>query len=373
MRTPQAYFTLLVALVTLLTCELVVVSQTQAPAPQEIVKKMAERYAALSSYQDSGVVETVTEGPLARRGTDIAFKIHFTRPNKLHVEWLDCAAPGSSEKNAIWSDGSKSSRFYSWEPDHVETKDDLSLAVAGATGVSRSSAHTVPELLISDIGGFSLTDLTKLTLKKQEVFEGEECYVVEGFHPNGEAWQIWISTKDFLLRKFRSPSLKDEFTEEIHREIKVDNKIADETYQPKVANGRILSVISKEKEADIRRLLTYVAPRERINHQLNDVVKLLKAGWPQVTEKTWQEVFTEVRFDADVVLQIYVSIYDWHYTGDEIKQLITLYESPLGQKLSKTEDLVQIEATLRGEAIGLEMLKSIQEKLKAKGYKSAAA
>jgi len=372
MRSPQAYFSVLVALFTLLTGDVIVVSQTQAPAPQEIVKKMAERYAALSSYQDSGVVETVTEGPLARRATDIGFKTHFTRPNKLRFEWLAYSAVSSIEKNAVWSDGVKAFGFYSWEPDQVETKEDIGMAVAGATGVSQSSAHTVPELLISEIGGFSLTELTKLTLKKEEVFEGEDCYVIEGYHPNGEAWQLWIGKKDFLLRKFRKPSLKDEFAEEIHREIKVDGKIADETYQVKVTNGHIVNVMAKEKEADIQRLLAFVVPRERINDELNELVKLLKAGSPQVTEKVWQELFTEVRFDADVVLQIYVSIYDWHYSHDEIKQLLNLYESPLGQKLSRSDDLVQLEATRRGFSIGLELSKRIQERLKAKGYKSAA-
>jgi outer membrane lipoprotein-sorting protein len=372
MRTPQAYITVLVALFTLLTCDVVVVSQTQAPAPQEIIKKMAERYAALSSYQDSGVVQTVTEGPLARRGTDIGFKTHFTRPNKLRFEWLDYSSVSTAEKNAVWSDGTKSFSYYSWTPDVVEMKENLSLALAGATGISRGSAHTVPQLLMEEIGGFSLTELTTLTLKKREVFEGEDCYVIEGFHPNGKAWQLWISTRDLLLRKFRSPSLEDEFTEEIHREIKVGDKIAEETYQPKVEKGRIANVITKEKEADIRKLLALVQPRERINNELNELTKLLKAAWPQVTEKVWQEVFTEVRFDADVVLQIYVSTYDWHYSGDEIKQLLNFYESPVGQKLGRSDYLVQFEATRRGFAIGIEMSKRIQEKLKAKGYKSAA-
>ena len=372
MTTPKTYLTALTALFILLTCNVVVMSQAQTPTAQEIVKKMAERYATLSSYQDCGVVETVTEGPLARRGTDVAFKTHFTRPNKLRFEWLEYSSVPSVEKNAVWSDGTKAFSFYSWDPESVKTKEDLSMAVAGATGVSRSSAHTVPALLTEEIGGFSLTELAKLTLKKREVFEGEDCYVVQGFHPNGEAWQLWISTKDFLLRKFRSPSLEDEFTEEIHREIKVDGKIAAETYQPKVANGRIANVISKEKETDVRKLLTFVVPRERINDQMNDVVKLLKAGWPQVTEKVWQEVFAEVRFDTDAVLEIYLSIYDWHYSHDEIKQLLNLYESPFGQKFSRSEELVQFEATSRGIAIGIELGKRIQERLKAKGYKSAA-
>src|ERR1044072_4646118 len=129
MRSCKTYFTIMTALSIFLTCDVVVMSQAQTPTAQEIVKKMAERYATLSSYQDSGVVETTTEGPLARRGTDIAFKTHFTRPNKLRFEWLDYSSVSSVEKNAVWSDGTKVLSFYGWEPDHVEMKEDISMAV----------------------------------------------------------------------------------------------------------------------------------------------------------------------------------------------------------------------------------------------------
>src|SRR5215217_6782362 len=122
MTTLKTFFTVLAALFVFLTCAVVAVSQTATPAPQEIVKKMAERYAAASSYQDSGTVEIVSDKPLPRRGTDNSFKIYFTRPNKLRVEWIDYSGPFSHEKNLIWSDGLKAFSVYAYEPDKVETK-----------------------------------------------------------------------------------------------------------------------------------------------------------------------------------------------------------------------------------------------------------
>ena len=186
-------FTLLTMLFGFLWYNVTVLSQSTDPSPQTIIKNMAESYAALSSYEDTGVVETVSEGSFPRRSTDVGFKTYFTRPNKLRFEWLDYSLLSTAERNVIWSDGTKVFSFYSIEPERIETKDDTSLAVAGATGVSRGSAHTIPGLLMSEVGGFSVTELAKLSLKRTEVFEGEECYVVEGYHPNGEAWQLWIS------------------------------------------------------------------------------------------------------------------------------------------------------------------------------------
>jgi hypothetical protein len=247
------------------------------------------------------------------------------------------------------------------------------MGLAGATGVSRGSAHTVPALLTKEISGFSLTELTKLSLKGQELFEGEDCYIVEGYHPNGEPWQLWISKKDFLLRKLRTKSIDGKFAEEIHRDIQVNVEIPEAVYHPQVAGARLTDVIAKEKEGNIRHLLELIRPRDRINLLLNDVLSLMKKAMPQVPEKIWQEVIVELRLDAEMVLQIYVPIYDKYYTGEEIKQLIALYESPVGQKMIRNSDLIELEATRRGEGIGQQLIKRIQEKLQSKGYKSPTA
>jgi hypothetical protein len=361
------------AMLMLLTCDVTGLSQSKAPPPQALIRNMAERYAALSSYQDSGVVETVSGGSLPRRSTDVLFKTYFTRPGKLRFEWMGYSPLSSPESSAIWSDGVKVFSFHSFEPERVETEEGIGMAVAGATGVSRGSAHTVPGLLLSEVAGFSPTELTRLSLKGQEVFEGEECYVVEGYHPDGEPWQLWISKQDSLLRKLRTKSTNGEFQEEVHRDIKVDDKVAEAIYHPKVLGGRIADVIAKEKEEDIRRLLELIAPRDRINQQLNDVLNLLKKMSPQVPEKTWQEVVAELHLDSDLMLQIYLPIYDRHYTGDEIKQLIGLYESPLGRKMRRSSDLIVLEATHRGESIGQELMRRMRERLRSKGYKVPAA
>jgi outer membrane lipoprotein-sorting protein len=344
--------------------------QTQGPPPpQVIVKQMAARYAAASTYQDSGVVETVVEGALPRRSTDVSFKTFFTRPRRLRFEWAEISPMSLPGRSVIWSDGEKAYAYYNYEPGKVETPEDLPTAIAGATGVSLGSAYTVPDLLLKETWGFSLTELTKLTLKEQERFEGEECYVLEGYHPSGEAWRLWIGKSDFLLRKLRTRRSNGEFEEEIHRDIRVGASIADETYRPNYRAGSFPALpMSKEKEADVRHLLELILPRDRINQMLNDVIGAMKTAMPQVPEKVWQEVVGELHLDADSVSRLYLPIYDSYYTDDEIKQLITFYESPLGRKALRDAPLIEAEAARQGETIGRELIKRITEKLRAKGY-----
>lgn len=362
----------LLAVFILLTCKVVVLSQHTAPSARDIISNMAVRYASLLSYEDTGVVETITVGPLAKRSTDISFKTYFTRPKKLRFEWLDHFMLAKPERNVIWSDGVKAFSSYAFEDGKIETQETIGMMIAGATGISRASADTVPDLLMPDeIAGFSLTDLTKLSLKGQEIFEGADCYVVEGYHPNGEPWQLWIR-KDFLLIKLRTVSTDDQLKEEIRRNIKVDGKISEALYQPKLAGARLAYDVAKEKEADIRRLLEIVVPRERINQELSDLIELVKKIVPQAPQKTIHEVIAELRFDSEMVQQVYIPIYDWHYTSEEIKQLLAFYESPLGQKMGRSSHLIESQAMRRGIGIGEELMKRIQERLRAKGYKVTA-
>jgi hypothetical protein len=55
------------------------------------------------------------------------------------------------------------------------------VAVAGATGVSGRSAHTVPALLLHEqVGGWRLTDLADLVSLEDGHIGGEPCYRVQG-------------------------------------------------------------------------------------------------------------------------------------------------------------------------------------------------
>ena len=65
----------------------------------------------------------------------------------------------------------------------------LPLAVAGATGISRGTAYTVPELLLDEIDGTSLRDLIQPTTSRCS-FEGTTCHRIRGEHPMGRAEEL---------------------------------------------------------------------------------------------------------------------------------------------------------------------------------------
>lgn len=214
-------------------------SQSAEPnVGEQVVAKMAKQYAGVRSYQDTGVVQTISSQPNGQAEVDeiIAFKTYFARPIQFRFEWIEDNYPPPNF-NIIWSDGRET--FTYWEPNPVEKEEDISRGIAGATGVSRGSAHTVSVLLLEVVSGFRLTEMKNISLVREEQFEGEDCFVVRGFHPFGFPIDLWISKNDFLLRKTRE---RDDETkswdEEIRRNVKINEAIADEMFHytpPKTA------------------------------------------------------------------------------------------------------------------------------------------
>ncbi len=204
-------------------------SQAVNNSPQTILKKMAAVYANVSSYQDSGVViDNIKNNGSAEPIS--TFKTYFSRPQKYRFEWIDQQfGNGVKHKNAVWNDGQNTYSSYGWESSELAQSQNLNLGIAGATGVSRGAAHTVSALLMSEIDGFRLTQITKPSLLRQENFEGVDCLVIHGEWHRSPV-DLWIGTNDFLLRKIRSRNSDSTYKEEIRRNIKLNEEIPTESF-----------------------------------------------------------------------------------------------------------------------------------------------
>ena len=334
--------------------------------PEQLARKMAEQYSSISSYQDYGVVETIEKS--GRRRTNLSFKTYFTRPRLLRFQWVDHTALSAPGRSIVWYDGRQAYGYHAYEPDKVEKEESLSMAVAGATGISLGSAHTVPALLTTEIGGFTLRDLEKLTLSGQERFEGEDCYILKGNHPNGDTYELWVSKSDYLLRKLREPST-DGFDETTYRDVKINEPLPAETFQIKpTPRDAATNIASKAKEADIRRLMALAVPKQQVAQGIEEALGALRAAMPKVSEKVWNEVTGEVGFNADQLLEIYVPLFDQHYTEEEVKGLIDFYSTPLGKKVSRSGILIETSAIRDVDRRVRLLIQQVLERLKAKGY-----
>lgn len=155
----------------------------RTPSPEVIIAKVADTYGQCDSYLDSGCVTThffSSEGVLTRI-EERPFSTAFVRPDRfrfqltfrLHPQsqWHQCIIAADKEDVRVWSDLRSV----------VERPESLARALAGATGISGGSAHTIPCLLMPDrLPGRRITELRDLKNFQDGIVQGVQCYRIQG-------------------------------------------------------------------------------------------------------------------------------------------------------------------------------------------------
>jgi len=119
-------------------------------------------------------------------------------------------------------------------------------------------------------------------------------------------------------------------------------------------------VIDPVKEADIRSLLELVGARDQVQDSMTRAAeqyreKLLETVPGNQQGQTFVNTVIrgyEKKFDVDAVTEQLISVYDKHYTDDEIKGLLQFYGSPLGQKVAGESPKIgrEIQESIRNSA-----------------------
>ncbi len=121
------------------------------------------------------------------------------------------------------------------------------------------------------------------------------------------------------------------------------------------------------KDADIRRLMELTTTSQLASQITQQMMESFKAAFTKVPDATWSELKKELT-PEDLLAKI-AAVYDRHFTHDDIKALITFYETPLGRKLLKELPAVTQESLEVGQTWGRTMGQRMMERLDAKGYR----
>jgi len=200
----------------------------QTISAQDLIRRVVNYYAQISSYRDTGVVRQWFKPKQPPLETN--FSTSFRKPSLFRFEF---SSPHPYPplrhiitRHVIGSDGA-TAYFLRKEhrgPARLEIEENLSIAVAGATGISSGSAHTIGRLLLPEIGGLSLMDLVGPFRKRQCRLNGVTCYWISAKHPRGPRLEIWIEKKTLLLRKLRH-NAGDVPGEELRQNIRVNRPL----------------------------------------------------------------------------------------------------------------------------------------------------
>ncbi len=176
----------------------------------QIIDKVKKTYAGLETYQDCGYVDTLMyPGTEKERLTRRPFTTYFRKPNLFLFEWEDKFFENSPVRHhAIWCDGKTA--FNKWPEKKAEivsrlllssVDQDLSMAIAGATGISSGAAHNTLALLLPDVGGRKSTDIRQGAILDDEDLDGEICYRIKSADTDGHESILHISKERLVILK----------------------------------------------------------------------------------------------------------------------------------------------------------------------------
>ena len=136
---------------------------------------------------------------------------------------------------------------------------------------------------------------------------------------------------------------------------------APQTPVGKHATAAIPVPIDPAKDADIRSLLELVGARDQVQESVQLTAEQYREKLlASVANNEKNQAFVntvisdyEKRFDLDHVTEQLVSIYDKHYSDEEIKGLLQFYGTPLGQKVAAEAPRIsrEIQEATRGTAL----------------------
>ena len=121
--------------------------------------------------------------------------------------------------------------------------------------------------------------------------------------------------------------------------------------------------LKQAKEADIRRLLELThagaLATQTMESMEGNIKPLMTNSFPpgEYRDKLIDLFFVKFhsKFDQPAILDLAVPVYDKYYSDDEVKDLIRLYETPLGQKMLATLPKVMEELQAAGQKQGEEL------------------
>lgn len=131
--------------------------------------------------------------------------------------------------------------------------------------------------------------------------------------------------------------------------------------------------IDPAKEADIRSLLELVGARDMIQDAANNSIEQFKerisATMPnsERAQKVADTFATDFQknYDPAALMEQLVTIYDKHYTDQEIKGLLQFYGSPLGQKAAAEMPKINREIQSATRSISNQAAREAWQELKA--------
>lgn len=129
-------------------------------------------------------------------------------------------------------------------------------------------------------------------------------------------------------------------------------------------------VTGDEYRTELQKMLTLSGSMASAQAMVPQMITMLKRQTPSVATSFWDNFQKkwEVKFGNRLV-ELYVPIYQKYLTLDDLKDINTFYESPVGKKLGSSTPAMMTEGMQLGQQLGMEIATELQQELAAQGNK----
>jgi uncharacterized protein len=122
-------------------------------------------------------------------------------------------------------------------------------------------------------------------------------------------------------------------------------------------------------DQDLVKLMAVNGSTETYNMVYNQLTAQLKQAKPNVSDSVWSNLKHEV-FDVEVneLAKQMVPLYKKYFTQEDVKELISFYESPIGKKLTTKTPLLTQESMQISQTWGMNLMSKLYDWMAKKGY-----
>ncbi len=161
---------------------------------------------------------------------------------------------------------------------------------------------------------------------------------------------------------------------EFHTSIKINYYSMKTILRISMLMGLLLTVFmtqaqNNDFDQDLVKLMSVNGTTETYNMVYDQLTAQLKQAKPNVPDSVWSNLKTEV-FDMEVneLTKQLVPLYKKHFTQEDVKELISFYESPIGKKLTTETTLITKETMQISQTWGMNLMSKLYTWMAKKGY-----
>jgi len=122
-------------------------------------------------------------------------------------------------------------------------------------------------------------------------------------------------------------------------------------------------------DRDLVKLMSVNGSSETYNMVYDQLTAQLKQAKPGAPDSVWSNLKREV-YDKEVndLTKQLVPLYKKHFTHEDVKELISFYESPIGKKLTAKTPLLTQESMQLSQTWGMNLMSKLYNWMAEKGY-----